>query len=192
MKKFTTALAVLAGALLMATDAHAATLITGSQAFGGTAVSGTLDTSYTMTLLTNTGGDSQSGDFIGFPSGGDSSTLDPTTLTVASLGTFSTGNATFGTFAASSGSLTGGFDGPGVSVRTYTLSGLFTPGSSSVFSGLSPNAAVMTVTVTKVGSTYSASASLQAVPEPATLVMLATAFGPLGAFGWRRRRATRK
>src|SRR5262249_6810646 len=103
---------------------------------------------------------------------------------------FSFGSPTYGTFAISSvleNSII-----PGIS-RTYAVEGTFTPGPATFGAGFDPTPAALTITINQAApGVLSASATLAAtsavVPEPSTIVLLATFGIPLIVIGLRQQR----
>lgn len=189
MKKLLFALAFVAAAAGMQARSEAA-FISGNQAFVSNATTSAPgnninNASFDLSLATLSGGASQTGDFIGviesFPVVGLDTTTNATLL--ASLAAF--GSASFGTFTAlvvNNNDLTTDV------ARVINVSGTYTAGPGvGVFD---PTPATLSITINQASpGVLSASVTLAAVgvPEPATIVMLAT-FGIPAAFGWMRHR----
>jgi len=193
MKRLFLTLAALAVVIATENRSHAG-FIFGSQAFSSTATISTPnnnninDTFFTFgNFVTLTGIANQTGDYVGVVSS-FLSTID-TTDTVGSL---AFGSATYGTFTPDTELVNTLI--PGVS-RTISLHGTFAPGIAFFPPGFDPTPGILTITINtaKVGNTQvlSASATLATaaeVPEPSTMVLLATGFGTVGLTLLRRRR----
>lgn len=180
--------AFLLGGLLAAaslsTGAHAAQ-ISGSQAIGLNSNNGltitppnvalSAVTQFTLNLVTQTGGTSQTGDFVGIPS----VNLNQTVLNTASLSTFSFTSATFGTFTATNGIE---IASP-TNTRTFYFSGNFTPTNPPFGATITANTASFLVNMNQSGGAGSAinfsgtfntpAIAPPGVPEPASLAMAA-------------------
>jgi hypothetical protein len=109
----------------------------------------------------------------------------------ATLATWSFSDASFGTFAATSGFQAFNFGGQ----RGFSFTGTFTPGPMFPTKTGFLNNAVVLLTFNQaggVGSAISSSFTMNVdpspVPEPASIVMLGSVFGPAVAFGWMYRR----
>ncbi len=199
MKRLLVGLAV-ASITLYAGQTTKADFIFGSQGFGFEGVAGDtndllLDTSFELTFRTNT---SQTVDFFGYP---PTNLLPPATLDLATADTFSFGSTDFGFFTATA------FAERSTSnpeTREFVFQGTFTPGTNPQFDGLDPNSARLIVQINQsggAGNAYGGGASLAApfvgppieeVPEPSTLVMLASLSGPLALVWNKRRRRTER
>ena len=174
----------LIAAASLSTGAHAAQ-ISGSQAIGLNSTNGlsitppnvalSAVTQFTLNLVTQTGGTSQTGDFVGIPS----VNLSQTTLDTTSLNTFSFTSASFGTFTAT----TGIEIASPANTRTFYFSGNFTPIIPPFAAGITQNTASFLVNMTQsggAGNSISFSGTLNTpaiappgVPEPASLAMAA-------------------
>jgi hypothetical protein len=109
-------------------------------------------------------------------------------LSRASLGTFTFGNAAFGTFASNAGAEVAAPE----NTATFLFSGVFTPGS--FFGGLGPADAQVLVTLTQGGGPgtaigFAGTLSISTVPEPAGVLMLGMGL-PLGVLWLGRIRRT--
>lgn len=139
--------------------------------------------------LTFTTTASQTGDFGGLAGGQNLSLIS---LDLSNIAAFTFGNATFGTFQATSFTDTG-FDGVNNS-RGFLIVGTFDPGTG--LPGLTLNSALLSISFTQVGgptSSISLSGTLTTpapsqTPEPSTIVMLGTIAGPIAFGAWRRRK----
>jgi hypothetical protein len=168
-----------------------AAFITGNQAFISNATTSAPgnninNASLNLNLSTLSGGSSQTGDFIGVSETFNVVGLDTTTnaTLLASLSAF--GSASFGTFTAlfvNNNDLT-----PGVA-RVINVTGTYTAGPG--VGSFDPTPATLSITINQASpGVLSASATLAAtaaLPEPGSLVLLAT-FGIPAAFGWMRHR----
>jgi len=167
----------LLASLLTLTPAQAGAIV-GSQAFNNAGVVITQPlggsdqgaaTQFSITLQTSAIAGGQTGDYVGFPS----DTLPAATLDVASLGSFTYGDAAFGTFTATSGVE---LSSP-TNTRTFFIQGNFVPGSA--FPGLTTNTASILIQFNQGGGpgtaiSFSATQNTPAspiVPEPASLAL---------------------
>lgn len=156
--------------LLLAVGAHA-TEISGSIPFALVALAqnGTnLSTSTVITSAAALTSDRGTGDFTVVP---QFTTFSGPTLTlpVTSGGGFTTTNSSFGTFTATSGTIT--LQTP--QFLDVTLLGTFTP--SGVLSSFSPAPAVAHVDYTQTGSSVSGSFTMMTtIPETSTMLLLGT------------------
>ena len=146
-----------------------ASAITGSIPFAGFNVTQNGTDLTTSTIFTGT--DSQASS----AGAGDFSIVLPMTsfgmfslmiTSISSGGGFSISNSGFGTFVASGGSI----QHETASGLVVDLTGTYTPGSS--FPGLTATPADATLAFTQNGSSVSASFTLVAIPEPATMVTM--------------------
>jgi len=180
-------LSVMAGATV-----HAGP-IAGSQAFGETSLDADSTnlaaiTQLTVSLVSSTGTTQQTGDYVGFPA----TIFASTTLSTASLNTFSFSDAAFGTFTANLGTE---LVSP-VNTRTFYLTGNFTPGTAlSSFSG---NTASLLISLNQSGGAGGAigftatfntpAAPPPGVPEPASMSLTGIGLSLIGLFlGYRKK-----
>lgn len=134
------------------------------------------------------------GDFASFAG---SVNLGNSPLNTAALSTFSFGNASFGTFVASSGAQTINFFDQSGDIRAFRFLGTFTPGSGfSASLTASPASLIITFNQSGgLGNAISASATLNAppafrdvtTPEPTSIAMFGTMCIPLAIGAFRRR-----
>ena len=168
----------LMASLLTLSPAQAGAIV-GSQAFnnGGVLITQPVGgdnlgaaTEFSVTLQTSSAVGAQKGDYVGFAS----ETLPAATLNVASLGSFTYGDAAFGKFTATSGVE---LSSPS-NTRTFYIQGNFTPGTG--FSGMAVNTASILIQFTQVGgpgnaisfsATQNTPAASPPVPEPASLAL---------------------
>jgi hypothetical protein len=107
-------------------------------------------------------------------------------VTLGSGGGFSLTNATYGSFAATSGTIVGA---PSASFLNVRLFGTYTPGPG--IPGVDPGATELNLAFTQSGSSVSASGTLSSFaisPEPGTMALFG--LGILGIAGVLRRKAT--
>lgn len=192
MKRLVLTLAVVAGTAICGAGVQAAPLVTGSQGLGDLGVitgnTGNLATDTIFSNLEFITTNAQSGDYDtyvpNFPAATSFLFPPAVALNVASPGTFSFGSAAFGTFTGAT-LVDSGFD-PATKSRSILITGTFTPGT--LFGGaVGANSAQLSLSFTQnggAGRPYSVSGTLTtpapSVPEPATLVMLASVVGPVG------------
>jgi hypothetical protein len=145
-------------------------------------------------------GSSATGDFIGTPVGTLVNGFPLNTTSPATLATWGFTSPSFGNFVASSGSQVYSFSSPAGNFRGFAFTGTFTPGTLYPGKTGSPNNATLLLGFTQAGGTgrsisssFTIDVEAAAVPEPASIVMLGSVFGPAVAFGWmhRRRRLAR-
>lgn len=193
MRRILLTLAAVAAMLAAANPARAG-FIVGTQAFSSTAttsspnVTNVNDTLFTFSFVTLLGGANQTGDYIG-TFGSFVNSLDTTSPL-----SFVFGSALYGTFTADAVVVNSLI--PNTS-RTVQLSGTFSPAATTFGPGYDPTPGILTITINEASiggrSTLSASATLATaaeVPEPSTIVLLASVCGPIGLRLVRRRRET--
>jgi PEP-CTERM motif len=192
MKKFFSAIAALALVVGMGDVANAA-FIFGSLDFTQTALvpDGTAQDLATIGMFTQddyASGANATDDFVGTPL---ATPVIGLTLDTSNLAAWGFSSAAFGTFSATSGVQT--FNA--LSQRNFAFMGTFTPGA--LYPGKSGfvNNAVVLLSFNQaggpnkaIGSSFTISVDPNPVPEPATIAMLGSVFGPAVAFGWMRRR----
>lgn len=198
MKRLLMTLAVIAGSAIFSADAQAVHLVSGSQGLAdlgiihGNTNNLAKDTVFTNLQFITT--NAQSGDYDtyvpNFPAATAFLSPPAATLNVASPASFTFGSAAFGTFTGAT-LVDSGYD-PTTKSRSILITGTFTPGS--LFGGaVGTNSAQVSLSFTQNGGPkkpYSVSGTLSSVapsvPEPATLIMLATC-APVGLVMLRRR-----
>lgn len=145
----------------------------------------------------------KTGDFVGAPNGTPVTGL---TLTTATPGTWGFGSAAFGTFTATSGSQVTAMYIPFLgNLRTFAFNGTFTPGTLFPGKTGSPNNATVILSFTQTGnfsagkgagraisSSFTLNVTAPKVPEPSSIVMLGSVFGPAVVVGWMHRRWKKK
>lgn len=187
----------LAGLLSQTPDAQAQ-IVVGSQGFsftGGVSTdTGNINTATVFTLdgmSTFLGPNNQRDDFLTYVTTAETF-ASPLILTTSTPTSFTFGNATFGTFVASS--VTENVSGS--TTESFNMMGTFNPGTDFAAGGFTPGAAEFVISFTQgaPGDAISASASLYSpsvtavVPEPASVVLGLTSILGCGlASGLRRR-----
>lgn len=189
----------LAGLLSQTPDAQAQ-IVVGSQGFsftGGVSTNNdpsNINTASVFTLdgmSTFLGPNNQKDDFLTYVTTAETF-ASPLALTTSTPTSFTFGNATFGTFVASS--VTQSVSGS--TTESFNMMGTFNPGSDFAAGGFTPGSAQFVISFTQgaPGDAISASASLYSpsvaavVPEPASVVLGLTSILGCGlASGLRRR-----
>ena len=196
--------AVVAGFVLSLTTTFAVQAggINGSQAISAVSLTAdstslALATQFQVSQVTNTGGSSQTGDYIGYPN----TLLGTSTFNVGSYAGYSFGNADFGTFTAASG-----FEiASPVNTRTFYFLGSFTTGSNAVFTGKTdPTSASFLVSLTQTGGAPNAISwsgtlntpaisvvPLTSTPEPASVTLAGIGLLSLGLIRTMHRRKSK-
>jgi len=147
-------------------------------------------TTFTVSQTVATGGSTQTGDYVGIPA----EVLGSAILNTANLASFTYGSATFGTFTGNFGTELASQG----NVRTFYVSGNFTPGTS--FPGtITSNTASILITLNQNGGAGSAiswsatqnTPAIALVPEPASMSLTGIGLSFIGLFLGLRKRSSK-